>query len=183
MFTAIRMTRKFSALSLAILSLLLPGRVQAATALSGTAMTPVFSQAGAFSVLMPGQPATTVKAVKTAIGPIDAHSFLVETGGGAYAYMVVYNDYPTTPANPQRVLNAVRDGGVESVRGRVISERAIALDGHPGKEVVIEAEDHVFINRMYIAGQRLYQVMFAMHKNASLPQEVRVFFSSFRIHS
>ena len=47
--------------------------------------------------------------------------------------------------------------------------------------MTIEADETVFYSSIYIAGNRLYQVMYGMTKGNELPEVGRKFLSSFEI--
>jgi len=178
--------KRFFVLSVAILPLLLTSGLQAATLTSSrAAMTPFASRVGAFSVLMPGQPQYSSKGIDTPFGPTTLHKFNAETDGGNYAYIVMYADYPGSMSRVDKTsfLADVCVKGATGVEGRVMTGKNISINGYPGRVVRTESNKFTFLHMVCLAGQRLYQVIFAMPKGYEFPANVRSFYDSFTIRA
>jgi hypothetical protein len=67
------------------------------------------------------------------------------------------------------------------MKGKLTADKRIALNGHAGRSVTLETEDVVFYSLVYIAGKRLYQVMYGLQKGGSLSADARKFLDSFKI--
>lgn len=176
--------KRFFVLSVAILPLLLTSGLQAATlASSRAAMMSFASRAGAFSVLMPGQPQYSSQRIDTPFGPTTLHKFNVTTDGGNYAYIVMYADYPSTMSRVDKtsLLTNVCVKGAAGVEGRVVTGKNISINGYPGRVVRTESDKFTFLHLVCLAGQRLYQVIFAMPKGYEFPANVRRYYDSFMI--
>ena len=176
-------TRVF-VLSLAILPLLLTSSLQAATRGTGNAaMTAFTSRAGAFSLLMPGQPQYSSSGIDTPFGRTTLHKFNVETGGGNYAYIVMYADYPSDMSRVDKsaLLANVCAKGAAGVDGRVMTGKNVSINGYAGRMVRTESDKFTFLHMVCLAGQRLYQVIFAMPKGYGFPDNVNRFYDSFMI--
>jgi len=78
------------------------------------------------------------------------------------AFMVMYHDYPegVLKDEPALVLERVRDG-TKGMTGRVIEDREIALGGNnvPGRAFTLKYPDSHYRARIYLKGNRLYQVI------------------------
>ena len=107
---------------------------------------------------MPGDPAYSTQSLKTKLGKIIIHSYILENKSGAL--MVMVNVYPDavlkTPA--QKLLAAGRDGAVGNIHGKVVSQKVISVDGNPGIEFVFVSKDWHGVYRIYLVGTRLYQL-------------------------
>ena len=56
-------------------------------------------------------------------------------------------------------LDGVRDSGVKGIKGRLLEDKEIVVEGHPGRAYRIEYgrnKDHLLIGRNVVVGQRLY---------------------------
>jgi hypothetical protein len=154
--------------------------------LSGDASWREFTPEGErFSILVPRTPRETAETTETEIGTLDEHTFTVIHGD--IAYIVNYGDYPQSLMNADHhaMLNALRDGAVESVGGRLLSERAISINGYPGREVKVKisssSETVIMQVRIYVVRNRLYYIYtMAPEARASSP-DIKKFLDSFKL--
>jgi hypothetical protein len=139
--------------------------------------------AGKFTVLMPAAPTEQQQVIQTAAGPITMYMFFHELKGGQSMYGVIYSDYPALVANadPQKVLDGGRDGAVADMKGRLVQEQNITIQGHPGRELHIEVPQGMVKARIYLVGVRLYQALSVGAKEMIRPEDTEKFFSSFRL--
>jgi hypothetical protein len=144
---------------------------------TGSEMQTVTSRPGRFQVHMPGQPTYRTSQVETKLGPLSTHSYTVEMEGGAYVYMVMYNDYPAAPGNITQFFDAVRNGALGE--GRLMKEVELELSGYPGRGMVIEKDSLTFVVADYLVGARLYQLVFVMPTDGTMPAKAKHFFKSF----
>ena len=154
------------------------------SALAQTPQTPVdtkfTSDRGGFSVKIPGKPTTKSEDITSANGPSTLYTFLVETNEGKNFYLVGYSDY-NTKLDTTKSLDGVISAQVASMKGKITADNTITLKGYPGRSVTIETDDVIFYSSVYVAGNRLYQIMFGMPKGDPMPAEAKEFFSSFQI--
>ncbi len=140
---------------------------------------------GGFTVEMPGKAEKQTQTVPTAAGSVAINMFTVEKGGEAF--IVGYNDFPAAAAeavNLDQMLNNARDGAIRNVNGKLTSERAVTLNGAPGKEFVGEAttpQAGTFTARIYWAKPRLYQVLYVRPKSAAASTNGEKFLASFQL--
>ena len=164
-------------LGIALSSLLLSGVAYPRQAHSTAKFT---SKEGAFSVTLPGEPKESSQDTSSNNGPTVLHTFTVELNEGKVFYMVGYSNYQTR-LDEAISLEGVIKAQVESLKGKITSDKMITLDGHPGRSVTIEADGITFFSSVYVAGNRLYQVMFGMPKGETMPADAKEFLDSFRI--
>ena len=139
------------------------------------------SNEGAFSAFFPGIPKQKSETINTTTnGPTVLHTFMIEENEGRSFYLVGYSDYETT-LNAEASLTGVISGQLESMKGKLTADKKTAVNGHPGRSVTLETEDAIFYSSVYIAGKRLYQVMYGLEKGQSLSADARKFLDSFKI--
>jgi hypothetical protein len=129
-----------------------------------------------FKVDFPADPTKTINN--------NAASYDVKLDGGAVQYTVVCTDgqNETKPAQAQTVLDGiVRNFDLKSLK----SQRDIRLNGHAGREVVLEMTRQgvplVITNRIYPVKKRLYQVLVTSLKSKHDAEAVRKFLDSFTV--
>ena len=113
----------------------------AATFAAGTEWKTFTSQIGGFSLMMPGQPVLTQQPMDTPSGQLTSQFFQSQTDDGRIFSMAGYTDYPSDlvkQANADRVLSSSRDGLVQMVNGKLLSEKKIILEHYPGRDLVVE---------------------------------------------
>jgi hypothetical protein len=177
MLNATWAVKRFFVLVMAISTLLLSVAVHAEQDESTATFT---SKEGAFSVILPGTPKEKSEAVTSNDGPTTLHTFIVERNEGQNFFLVGYSDYQTK-LDAAGSLAGVINGQVESLKGKITSDKTVTLNGHPGRSVTIEAEGILFFSTVYVAGNRLYQIMYGMPKSDVTPPDAKEFFDSFRI--
>jgi hypothetical protein len=121
------------------------------------------SKTGKFSVTLPEKPAEKTSKVPTDLGKLELHIFIVDQKDRAF--LVTYSDYPpkTVGDNAEKLLAGVIEGNAKSLKGKVLSDEKITIGKgkYPGREVRIEMPDKkgLYRARIYIVGDRLYQVV------------------------
>jgi hypothetical protein len=145
-------------------------------------LQPYVSSAGRFSVLFPGSPTRNAEQV-TLSGSDSVTLYQFHFGDNNLSYMVLYNDYPAkyVPAEPQSLLESVRDGSMESVKATLTSDQPIDLNGVPGRAFKFtDKNGSTYVTRDFLDGQRLYQVIVLVAAGSSETQ-AEDFLNSFRI--
>lgn len=117
------------------------------------------SAGGRFAVLLPGLPSEGVRKIETAVGQLDMHAIHLHA---AADYVIFYTDYPQDledQSMSKRALDEGRDGGVKNVKGRVLEEKEITLEAHPGRYLRVETGNGLTIrSKLIIVGKRLYNL-------------------------
>lgn len=139
---------------------------------------------GGFTVSMPGQPVKRQETLSTAVGPLHSSSYTVAPAQGV-AYGVDYADYPVAVVQryaPEAILDSARDALVAKVNGRVRSEQRISLSNSPGRELQLDVATGGFVRaRIYLVGQRQYQVVAVTPDNKTASQDATTFLNSFKL--
>lgn len=119
---------------------------------------------GKYALLLPGLPREQVEMVDTAVGKIQLHmSILAVTYKEEFVICTInYSDFPVQVTDPTAIRKTL-DGAREELlanKGRtLISETEIHLDAYPGREIKIEQGDLVFVSRIFLVRERLFQVV------------------------
>jgi hypothetical protein len=91
-------------------------------------------------------------------------------------------DGPTSEAAKAKLIQSVRDDKVKSMSGKLVSEKDIAVQGHPGKEIVIEAEEWTYRARIIATPFDLHAVQVTVPKGEPpTSAAIEAFFSSFKL--
>jgi hypothetical protein len=138
---------------------------------------------GKFSVRMPGDPKEESNTITTDSGEITIHLFGVPIGNTDY--IVAYSDYPAELVNSKGsagILDSARDGAINNTKGKLISDESIELNGFPGKLLVVGSPDGTGIAqaKIFLVGNRLYQVFVATEKDSAYTEENLAFLDSFQ---
>jgi serine/threonine protein kinase len=142
---------------------------------------------GRFTVWMPGTPKEARVPIKTASGVVEKHQAELSDPGNKIYYHVSYDDYPGIKVDARGAearLNAARDGMLKPVKGKLVSEARIRLDGHPGRDTFFEIPrlPGVLVRaRHYWVNQRHYHLMVLGKAEVVRSEAVEPFFSSFRL--
>jgi hypothetical protein len=172
--------------SIFLITLMLAGCLASCSA--PPTITEFKSEAGGFAVMTPAPLQEAVQPVETQDSKIDLHLFSAQQD--EIAYFVAYCDYPpdlARPDNAEKMLDGAREGAVGNTQGKLTSETAITLAGHPGREVVIEAargEDRPPVTikgRLFMVKDRLYQVTVVAPRARAGDKAVDDFLQSFKL--
>ena len=149
--------KKFSDLSFAIAIVTL---LSVACSDSVPTWKTFISPQGDFSIAFPGSHNETKKTMRTQAGNIDIKMLIHESG--SITYMAAFSEYPSglsESVTTDKILDGARDGGVANVRGKLLDEMQIDLNGHPGREIKVAAAGGAATirARFYLVGNRLYQ--------------------------
>lgn len=143
------------------------------------------SSNGNFSILMPGTPAEERQTIDTEVGPINVQLFQVLREGEA-GYVVGYADLPKniiqTPQDVEEFFGGTIRGIVNSLQGRLLSQRNVKLGNYPGREIKIQAAQGVMVSsRIYLVNQRFYQILVLTAQEQNLSKSIQGFLNSFRL--
>jgi hypothetical protein len=137
---------------------------------------------GRFKVLLPGLPKKSEIDTESDFGKGVLHMYTV--GVNKTMYGVNYADYPAKikKVSIKQVFDSSRTGAVANLKGKLSSEKDIKLGDHPGREIQIEvAGKRLFRVRVYLVGQRLYQVVVFGTKEAATSKLADRFLDSFKL--
>ncbi len=145
------------------------------------------SEAGRFSVMAPVALEEETQTYEIPEGKVVSHMFAGDLGG--IGYVVVYADNPEEAVrkmDPEKFLDRARDGAVNKVNGKLVTETKITLEGNPGREFVVEAseaggEEWTIKVRLFLVKNRLYVIDAAFKKGKVELSEVDRFLQSFKL--
>lgn len=141
------------------------------------------STPGRYSVLMPCSPTTETKTTETDLGPIDMQMASCVTSNRFAS--VIYYDVPSTVTKTAQQLLA--DTADAFMKGGGFIEKAsrqqIAIDGHPGLEIIGESQDgqSVVQARYYLVRSRVYLVMVGTAVADVAAPDIGNYFGSFKV--
>lgn len=130
---------------------------------------------GGFSVLVPAEP----KAMDaTPIKDFTSHIFGVNVDNAVF--VVCYGDYaPSVHLDSDAELLANRDNFLKGLQGTTTETTKIQLDGRSGIEFTGESSQYTFASRVFISGNRVYQVAVGVPKGMDYAANTTRFLKSF----
>jgi hypothetical protein len=137
---------------------------------------------GGFAVNAPG--AMTYDKVRVTVdaGLVTLHQNALEIKGETYR--AGYVDFPETAVQcgTQSVLDAERNRLVASLGGRLMNDQPLDLNGHAGSQCRIDLPNsRSAMVRLFLAGNRLYEVMTITPTEGSYSESSLRFLDSFRL--
>jgi len=143
------------------------------------------SPEGRYSVLFPGEPKLSTQDTTAATGE-KMPQYLAMSSDSDAVYMVGYFD---SAPNMTFSFDKARDGFVAAVKGTLLGEKAVSLDGNPGRELKVlakisDADELIMMVRFFQAGMRIYVIQLIVPKSseAAISAEKNVnYFDSFQI--
>jgi len=136
---------------------------------------------GAFSIMIPDQPAQRSLSHNTDKGHGDAPLF--ELTKDDIKYVITYLDYPFSVEAGERdkLLTMGAEAGITNVGGKVVSNKAITLDIYPGREVEGEMQGIVYQSRVFLVKQRLYLLIVWTPSKKTGTENAMKFLESFKL--
>ena len=123
-------------------------------------------QSKEFSIEFPAKPTNTTQNVNSSVGELkmDIHMFDASSDGGDnLVYGLITSEYPDSLINsnktefvPTFFRNSI-DGAVKNVEGKLLSEKTIAIDKFPGREIKVDFRDGLatITMRMYLVKNKM----------------------------
>jgi hypothetical protein len=94
--------------------------------------------------------------------------------------MCGYADFPFTPGNTNEIFDRTRDGPINGVTGKPITEENLTLGGYSGRRFRSTTQGDSFIDEeMYLVGQRFYLIT-VLSKTESPDKDINRVFDAFR---
>ena len=139
------------------------------------------SEEGRFSVLLPGVPdAPEVKTTPSEHGPYTTHMIILKQTRNVF--LIGWVDYdPRFNFNRQAELEMNRDLFVRGVKARLLTSRALTIDGYPVLEFTAENPQKFFTSRVYMVGRRPYQIVIGSPKGEDDSVNISRFLNSFKV--
>jgi hypothetical protein len=136
----------------------------------------VTSQDGRFTALFPGQPKARTR--NELLFKLHALAF----DSGRTEYLVGYMDYP--PKLHVRPTKQAYDGarnGALGKDGKLLEEKSITIGGFPGREIKVEKKGEFNVDRYFLDGNRMYQVMVTVPIPKQSSTNIPLFLDSFHL--
>jgi len=139
-----------------------------------------------FSVTFGCQSQLGSQTIKTDAGSVVMTSYSCDTGDMSYFVAII--DYPTGTFTPEKVDNAYAgavNGEATSAKGTIRSVEPFTLGAVTGRDALIDvAESHqTFHSRLFLVGDRLYQVLFVAPTGQENGKDSLDFLNSFALQS
>ena len=129
-----------------------------------------------FSVKVPAQPVEQPSSKKA------LRLFSVTSGRMILA--ISYGDRsPGKTLNTQKVLEATRDSFNKQFNAKLLTSRELTLDSWPGLEFTSESPAANIKSRVFLVGNREYQIVGLVFKDAEMTASVNAFLESFAFTS
>lgn len=146
-------------------------------------------KSGGFAVEFPSEPERMTQNVPTEVGDIEMVYYQSMSSSGEVVYMVSYNDYPAElvkKGDPDNMLEEGKNGALGTItNAKVISSKKIKYDDNPGIEFYATGDSQGYgvavKARMYLVGNRLYQVMILGLEGAADEDAMDDFLDTFRL--
>jgi len=140
------------------------------------------SKEGRFSVKLPSRP---VSSTENPSPNNVSHGFTVSDKNAEF--YVSYSDFKPEQIksiDSEKLLDRARDGGVANVKGKLLAETKISIDGSPGRDITIElpgGDDLKARARFYFVNNRLYTMVLAGPKAISDGADTDTFLGSLKL--
>ena len=134
-----------------------------------------------WQIKFPVKPNPQTKTITSAVGDLKMDILMydaskVDAGDSNFVYMVITTDYPDSVFNSDRPANLPTffknciDGAVKNVNGKLLSEKEIAMDGFPGREITVDFRNGLAIikARCYLVRSKLCMIQ-TITKSANYP--------------
>jgi hypothetical protein len=111
--------------------------------------------------------------------------FVASVERGTEAFMATYCDCVdgSIAADPEDVLDIVRDGGIENAQGRLREERRLTIGGATARRIVfdIQWDNRVGVALIVLSGTQLYQAIVVTPAGGENSVDSERFLSSFAL--
>ncbi len=139
-------------------------------------------EGGRCLISVPKTPAHSVKDVPSDVGSLKMHQYMMDYG--EYAFLMTFTDYPSTLTESKTADNILEDVVKGSIGdGELIRKVDLEIDKFPGKEYIAKKPDFTLKGRVFLVGQRLYQLITVVPpgQTDALSTDVEDFLRSFRL--
>ena len=116
------------------------------------------SQEGGYSVTLPGKPQEDFRRVPGPSRSVPVRYVAAEAPDGSGTYGVAYVDIPTPVADPRAAMQRM-EALPRALKGRLLSKSDVSVEGHRGREFEVQRQKGITTLRVFIVGQRLYQLI------------------------
>lgn len=148
---------------------------------------PFNSSEGKFSVLMPAEPELQTRDIHAENGDAKYYRYSAINNIGLFSVMYFVHPVEAKDAAEREArLERMCDGIIKNLDGKVTFDRKVKLYGYPGREFIIkkteDGEENVYQWKVFVVGDRLYQLAVTTDAKDSESTDVAKFFNSFALH-
>lgn len=134
-----------------------------------------------FAVSAPAEPAFAKQDKPTAAGNVETHNYTIELGNNSGVMISSAQFQGQTTESSKMLLQRARDGALNAVNGKLVSEQEITLQGFPGLEFQFANDAFHARVRMYLLKTRLVTSMAIAPKGSDLPANADKVLSSLKL--
>lgn len=135
------------------------------------------SAAGRFGVLLPAEPRVTEQGLNIGAGKLVNNVFLALTQFAVF--VVSYADFPPNASKSKSLLDNMRRGVIDGIKGTLISSSNISHKGYPGREFQASSDSGLYTSRIFLVNARLYQLVVVAVPGKVSDDDVQRFLNSF----
>ena len=148
---------------------------------------PFDSPEGKFSVLMPGKPELQTRDIQAENGDAKYYRYSAINSIGLFSVMYFVHPVEAKDAAEREArLELMCNGIIKNLGGKVVFVKKGKLYGYPGREFVIEktedGDENSYHWKVFVVGDRLYQLAVTTAQKDSDSTDVAKFFDSFALH-
>ena len=167
------MKQKWSSVAALILTVITGGFAQ-------TSWSTLKSTDENFMISLPSEPKQETTNGKNPFGNGN-HIYSLQNNDISYTISYSAFDSPPDPKDTKRILDIARDLVLMVTNGKLLSDKDIALDNRPGREVKIQKDKKLWTLRAYLVRERMYQLVTTEPKTKDGSPETAKFFDSFKL--
>ena len=135
------------------------------------------SATGRFAVLTPVEPRVTEQGLEVGGVKVLNNVFLALTQFAVFS--VSYADFPPKTSKSKSLLDNVRKGVINGIKGTLISSSNISYKGHSGREFQASSDSGLYTSRIFLVNARLYQLVVVAVPGKVSAEDVHRFLNSF----
>jgi len=144
-----------------------------------------YSEDGKFKIDFFGNnPKASTEMVPTEVGNIEMSMFMYEKSA-TEAYMVAYNDYPSEMVKNSSVddlLDGAKNGSSSSLGISTFDiDEDLKIEGNPGRHFKGNNGSYYAEYKLFLKGNRLYQIALIRDGSYNTPERTEAFFGSFKL--
>ena len=149
-------------------------------------------EAKEFTIEFPEKPTPATEQLELEIGNVPMDMLRYKASSDAEEW-IEYNlttiEYPDTIIHSDNMdiredfFSSTIEGMVEGTAGKLLSEKEIAINDFPGREITLSLHDGLFIvrSRIYLVNNRMYSVQVVATAGSAANSDVTKFLSSFKL--
>jgi len=142
---------------------------------------PLVSKEASFTVVFPGDPVQDTMTVPTPEGPQLRRVFRYSDDDAVYLVVHTCMRPSKASSDPQELLDLGREGNLKLTGGKLLSEKRISLDGHPGRDLIEEVGGQQSYSRIFVGDLGAFYSLTASPRSSAATPKALEFLESFKI--